>query len=414
MIFKSSVNIPGSREVLEKLKKSDGVIIFGTGNFGSIVLAGLKIAGIKVLGYGDNNEKHWHTKWNDINIFSVDDLKEKFQNTPVIIASLSYAYIKKQLENININQIYDCDFLFSNIHLDLEKCSTHWSAKRCKEHIETYMFAMQSENSKKNQILNVKHLDLVLTEKCSLKCKDCSNLMQYYEKPVDEDFDILVKSLDKFMSSVDSVNEIRLIGGEPLLYKRICDVMEKVLTYKNFKKIYVYTNGTIVFKNNKMSVFQNEKVLFRISDYGKISRNVKPLEQELERLNINYLTERITTWQNCAKIQLYDRPDSLTKFIYGNCCVNQFLTLLHGKLYLCPFQAHAENLGAVPNIKKDSINLINENIETIRKRIYELYFETEYLEACKYCNGRDPNVENVEAALQAEQPLEYTKINSSY
>ena len=57
MIFKSSVNIPGSREVLEKLKKSDGVIIFGTGNFGSIVLAGLKMAGIKVLGYGDNNEK---------------------------------------------------------------------------------------------------------------------------------------------------------------------------------------------------------------------------------------------------------------------------------------------------------------------------------------------------------------------
>ncbi len=44
------------------------------------------------------------------------------------------------------------------------------------------MFAMKSENDKNNNILNVKHLDLVLTEKCSLKCKDCSNLMQYYAK----------------------------------------------------------------------------------------------------------------------------------------------------------------------------------------------------------------------------------------
>ena len=33
MIFKSNVNITGSKEILEKLKKFNGVIIFGTGNF---------------------------------------------------------------------------------------------------------------------------------------------------------------------------------------------------------------------------------------------------------------------------------------------------------------------------------------------------------------------------------------------
>ena len=44
--------------------------------------------------------------------------------------------------------------------------------------------------------------------------------MQYYAKPVDEDFEVLKKSLNNFLSSVDFVGEIRLIGGEPLLYKR--------------------------------------------------------------------------------------------------------------------------------------------------------------------------------------------------
>ena len=85
--------------------------------------------------------------------------------------------------------------------------------------------SVKNEYKRKNNLLHVKHLDLVLTEKCSLKFKDCSNLMQYYAKPIDEDYVNLIKGLDKFMNSVDFVNEIRFIGGEPLLYKKIGDVM---------------------------------------------------------------------------------------------------------------------------------------------------------------------------------------------
>ena len=101
----------------------------------------------------------------------------------------------------------------------------------------------------------------MLTEKCSLKCKDCSNLMQYYAKPIDEDYDILIHSLDKFMKNVDFVNEVRLIGGEPLMYKKIDQVMEKILTYNNYEKIFVYTNGTIVPKGNRLEVFKRIKII---------------------------------------------------------------------------------------------------------------------------------------------------------
>ena len=45
--------------------------------------------------------------------------------------------------------------------------------------------------------------------------------MQFYAKPVDEDFDMVIKSFDKFMQTVDFVQEVRLIGGEPLMYKRL-------------------------------------------------------------------------------------------------------------------------------------------------------------------------------------------------
>ena len=39
--------------------------------------------------------------------------------------------------------------------------------------------------------------------------------------------------------------------------------------------------------------------------------------------------------------------------------------------------------------------------------IHNLYFNTDFLEACKSCNGRDHNVPKVKAAIQAKEPLKY-------
>ena len=78
--------------------------------------------------------------------------------------------------------------------MDLEKCGTNWSSRRCKEQIDSYIFATNAEKFSKDK-LRVKHLDLVLTEKCSLKCKDCSNLMQYYSRQKDSEIHLLFKSV---------------------------------------------------------------------------------------------------------------------------------------------------------------------------------------------------------------------------
>ena len=78
--------------------------------------------------------------------------------------------------------------------------------------------------------------------------------------------------------------------------------------------------------------------------------------------------------------------------------------MLHGKLHLCPFSAHAENLKAIPQTPEDSVNL---NSKQLKEKIYNLYYGKEYLEACKHCNGRDHNVEKVEAAIQTKSPIKY-------
>tara|TARA_A100001011_G_C14307363_1_gene843796 strand:+ start:2359 stop:3573 length:1215 start_codon:yes stop_codon:yes gene_type:complete len=386
----------------------DGVILFGTGNLGILAMKGLEAKNIKLICFIDNNRKNQNKKFQNFNVISVDDLKKDIYKYPILICSNNFRYFKRQLKSLNISNYYDANFLFDE--LDLEKCETEWSQERCKIQLDLYNYAVKAAKEKQKLMLN--SLDLVLTEKCSLKCKDCSNLMQYYAKPADEDYNILIKSIDKFMNAVDYLQEIRFIGGEPFMYKKIDEVINKVLKYSNFKKLIIYTNGTIVPKKEKAEIFKNERIIFKISNYGTISRNVSKLEEFLSSNKINFITEKVTRWQDCAKIEKYERDLNLTKQIFGNCCVNQALTLLHGKLYLCPYSAHGENLKAIPENKSDSVDLKDMSVsEKMKEEIRSLAFDKEYLEACNWCNGRDYNVANVEAAIQTKKPLDYKKIS---
>ena len=403
---------------IAKLKTfgENGVIIFGTGNFGLLVLQVLYDLNIKVIAFADNNYSRWNTKWNSYKVISPKDLSnDAYKNTPILLASLNFPYMFKQLKKYGVEKnVSTCEFLFADTKINLEDCNSNWPTSynwppvRSREQTDLYIYSVLAQKEKHK--IRINSLDLVLTEKCTLKCVDCSNLMQYYAKPVDEDYEILTNSLEKFMNSVDYIYEIRIIGGEPLIYKKIDLVLKQLLSFDNYGKIHIYTNGTIILKEDKMKVFCNEKVLFRISDYGEHSRHVRRLEDSLKKLKVAYFTERITRWQDCAKIEYHKRSDELTKHIFGNCCVNQCITLLHGKIYLCPFAAHAENLNSIPKNKKDSVILSDFSSSELRELIYKLYFKTEKLEACNFCNGRDYNVASVDAAVQTKEVLKLQEL----
>ena len=231
--------------------------------------------------------------------------------------------------------------------------------------------------------------------------------MQYYAKPIDEDFDQCIKSIDKFLSTIDYVYEIRVIGGEPLMYKRITEVIEHLYKYNNYGKIQINTNGTICPKPEKMKVFQNDKIFFDISDYGKDSKNIDKLMAELNRLNIRHNAQSTDTWQDCGRIVQTQRTIEEQKEVFGNCCENQGLTILHGHLYLCPFAANATNLKAIPYHSDEIIHLAQHDKVELKKLIHNLYFETAFLKACNSCNGRDHNVEKIKSAVQLKTPVQY-------
>jgi len=408
MIYVSPYKTDDPQIVYNKLSKEDGVIVFGTGNCGAIAQLALKEANINVIALSDNNMHRWGTKIDGVEVIPPEKIKSDYGKLPVLIAvDLNFPYIRKQLNGLGITNVFDCDFVFSKLDIDLKKCEqVTWSETKFKQKIDLYMYSVLAHKNK-DKTLRVDSIDLMLTEKCSLKCKDCANLMQLYAKPIDQDFDILIKSIDKFLNTVDHCREIRLLGGEPMMYKKVDLVAEHILKFKNFDQLKINTNGTIIPNEKKIKVFQDERVFFDISNYGKISRNVEGLVKLLEEKKIAHNAARVTEWQDVGKIVKTNRTEQLNKEIFGNCCINRGITLLHGKLYLCPFSANATNLKAIKYADEEILNIDMYSKEELIKKIHKLYFKTDFLEACKSCNGRDHNVKRVEAALQASEPIKY-------
>jgi organic radical activating enzyme len=407
MLYKSPFKVENPSKIYNKLQNGSGVIVFGTGNMGNIVLAALKKANINIICLTDNNKSRWGEIYNGHKVIPPSDLKNTNNKIPILVASdLTHPYIHRQLRDMKITNVLDCDFIFSELNLTLEECNIYWSKEKVRQKIDAYMYDLIAQKNKKEK-LNIKAVDLVLTEKCSLKCDGCSNLMQYYAKPIDEDFEQCIKSIDKFLNTVDYVFEIRVLGGEPFMYKRIYEVIEHLYKYDNYGKLQINTNGTICPKPEKLKLFQNEKVFFDISNYGKLSKNIDKLVSELNRLNIRHSAQKSNSWQDCGKIIETDRTVDENKEVFGNCCENQGLTILHGQLYLCPFAANATNLKAIPYHSKEIIELEKHNKSELKELISNLYFETEFLEACKSCNGRDHNVGTIDAAVQLKEPVKY-------
>lgn len=382
------------------------VIIFGAGLNGRLAFHALNKRNIDVLAFADNAEKKWGTIFCERPVFSLDDLRNQYPDAIYLISPMFGEEITKQLEQTGIKNYFDCVSLFSTF--DLDGLSIDLPQGRIIKQLELYLYTVLSRKEKSKLIL--KSLDVVVSERCSLRCRDCANLMQFYENPQDCDIEQLFEALDCFMKSIDRIYELRVLGGEPFLFQKLDNTLQRLLQYDRYDKIVVLTNGTIVPKDNLIEILSNENITVEITDYGPLSRNLNQLTTILDQYGIQYYVTKTWNWQRCDIIEDFKRTRNEKERLFANCCVNDTLTLLHGRLYRCPFAAHAENLNAIPSALKDSIDLLEEtDTMELRNKIIRLHHEIQSVEACNFCPGRDFNALDVPAAVQTTKPLTYCK-----
>ena len=247
----------------------------------------------------------------------------------------------------------------------------------------------------------VRSMDVVISERCSLKCVDCSNLMQYYEDPQDVSYEEIIKDFDSLLERVNHIYEIRLIGGEPFMNKEIYKIINYFLENSKISKLVVYTNATIQLKAKEMFGFDNSKLVFFVTDYGNLSKNTDKVKDVLDEQNVAYRAVPPENWTDSAKIGKHSRTSAENQEIFDKCCGKNLYTLMSGKIYRCPFTANAERLKAIPQEKENSLS-----VDSSPSKISDFLYGPKFTPACDHCNGRSYDAPEIVAAIQTKDVMD--------
>ena len=247
----------------------------------------------------------------------------------------------------------------------------------------------------------VTDLELDLTEHCNLSCVQCTHNSPFFTPSDDqykyESFERDLNILSKFVH----VEAFRMVGGEPLLNKRVLEYAKLIKSLKVSNHITMFTNGLLLHKAPEELFTTIDRL--RVSVYNlredqlaHIKTCVKKIREKYPDLDI--VACRIRMFLKTNLIETHKDPEIL-KQVYEKCfatTAEHGLAMFNGRLYKCYatrkkynfLKAH-EHLVKEPfeymkNPELDSIP-INEDLT---QEIVDNYInKREVLEGCKWCLG---------------------------
>lgn len=246
-------------------------------------------------------------------------------------------------------------------------------------------------------------VEIALTTRCTLRCKDCSNLMQYYEKPKDCSFEINMISVSNFLDAVDYVDRFILLGGEPFLYKELPIILEKILNNDKVRRVWIYSNGTILPKDPILhELMKNKKVLLYISNYGQLSTKLNEIKALCSEKGIALkIADENSEWISAGDITKRGRSREELELQFKNCGLSCY-NMLNGRLCYCARSSSAVELGVVKN--EICVDLLKK--DGLRKRLITfLHNKHQYLATCDYCDLGTENCKKIEKAIQVTREV---------
>lgn len=402
--------------ILKEIKnKKLPVIIAGAGIVGKILLSVCKKNGIKVTCFCDSSKKviQSQSQFCGLEIIYTPHLKKKYKDAVILISVAAIKDVVDLLENLGYPNWYAGGLLLNDYNvsqnsLDSSIDYTKYALENCILCHDGYL------NPDK---LFLRSIDVIITERCSLRCGGCANLMQYYQNPKNCDTNMLLKSLDLFCNVIDKVLDFRVIGGEPFMNREWHVIVKRLVNEPKGKRVVIYTNGTIIPDEKYLPLLKNKKVIVIISDYGTKSRNLVKLKQILKNNEIAYYVLKIGNWLACSSISPHHRSIKQQKEIFKFCCAKNMTTLSDGKIHRCPYGANATRLSAVLGDKDDYIDIFKEpndkkHILQTKNKLKDYLLLKKYLKTCDFCVGRPLSGLEIPPAIQINKPLKYHQYES--
>ena len=410
-----SINLK-NKCVEDLVKSGPPVIIVAAVHESEAVYNSCREKGIKVEAFCDSIEGKTKNLFCGLKIIHTPLLPDTFKKARFIIASQHIQDCIEQLTALGYDEFYSPLELLEDydVNNNNHKIGNSLMEARLTVCRNSHKFFLEGKDK-----TYMRSLDVMITTRCGMKCEGCSNLMQYYTEHKNFDHDQILDSIDLIKKNVDVISEFRLIGGEPLMNKSWAKIATSLSERNPDCEIFIYSNGTIAPKDDQLESFKGKKINFIITDYGKLSRNIDKIHSQLKKYNINYVSTPASYWVDCSSIRQHNRSSKELENVFKQCCVKYLYTLLHGKLYRCPFIANAANLNAIPDNPANYVTIDSED-KNLKRKIRNLIKVAKFFPACDFCDGRpyDATSNNgydgkgiIQAGIQTKDPLDYKKYN---
>jgi len=387
-------------------EKDKSIIIYGAGLVGTETVEKFlcqkmidKIALIAVTDKDGNPDTIF-----DIPVKGVGELTDNDRKLSVIIATAakSQEEIRNCLNELGFQNVYSVNDIEWENNLYLQRYAIPYIRKQrqlcieqgcSKEETEDILKEATNLLNQQNR-LDIARLVVVMGTKCSLRCKECNNLMPHFRPQYDLDKDTIIKSLKTFLTVTDSLLKCELIGGEPFLSKNLESVLPFLLEQKKVKQVEITTNGTILPKKELLPWLTNSKLLVRISDYGELVEQDKCIDF-LQNNSVNYEILDGGMWISPGNVEKRGRSKEELRQYYEACFSGYYCKTLFGdKIFSC---ARAASLYQLGYMKEPEYLEIDERLDADKIKEFML---RDYSEACDYC---DMTCENRKLVMPAEQ-----------
>ena len=380
-----------AEELLKNPEKFRHIYIFGAGLIGADLIPMMQAYGI-LEGFIDNNIQKQYSGYHGFRVYSIEEYRNMQGGFVIIAASdQNIPDIAEQLEKLQLSEGEDfvshtrfCNEIFPIVSV--------------------YLFHKTYVNT----------AQISLTERCSLRCRKCAHGCFAVDNRKADDLTIeqACRSADAFFSKVDFIYEFVLIGGEPLLYRQLPEII-RYIGKKYRERIGIFsitTNGTILPGEETLQVCKDYHVLFRISNYSVAVPGLRERYKKLtnlldqnavaydlgmeEREWMDYGFEYVDRGADTAELtRVFDACKTLCREVRGN------------RYYFCVMaRSVSENMGFGIGMDNylDLDSLTGEDCQRVLLEFDLGYSEKGYLDMCRHCHGADAVKYPVPVAEQAK------------
>ena len=243
--------------------------------------------------------------------------------------------------------------------------------------------------------VQIRHIVLSVGQACNLSCIECGALTPYAPKEIMRyEMEAIIKDLELFIKNGFVFRRIQIQGGEPLLYKRLPELLKWLYESKKFENIRIATNGTLIPGDEILTALKSYNVQMRISDYhieenkAVIPELINILETHAVRYYYYSFKSGESLWYAKGGLEMEREADDATvKKRFQTCKNNTCLTLENAKLCWCTRAINAPLIQGFDAKGGDFLRVADSR--ALRYKILMYLEKKRFMEACRYCRGTD-------------------------